>query len=267
MRYMTIIGLMVMLLFIAACGQKAPPVVTPPVQAAPTCTDGIQNQGEAAIDCGGPCAACQSCTDGLKNQGETAVDCGGPCQACSSCTDGIKNQDETAIDCGGSCKPCAVPPAEVKLEVSDADKETITERLKTVDMTFAKTTAMDMKVGDSFVFALGITNNKIYASRFRVNVTFERARDRMNNPIALNDLNFDSSYIYQWFGKNDFSKEIALEPRSQAIFPIIVTVGDMYTAKKTTVPGSYYFKAIITYYDEFDFWNEYAEVPFTVNIA
>lgn len=32
------------------------PIVVPPVVA--TCTDGIQNQGEAGIDCGGPCAAC-----------------------------------------------------------------------------------------------------------------------------------------------------------------------------------------------------------------
>src|SRR5689334_8843952 len=26
----------------------------------PTCNDGIQNQGETGVDCGGPCAACAS---------------------------------------------------------------------------------------------------------------------------------------------------------------------------------------------------------------
>lgn len=56
---------------------------------APTCSDGIQNQGETGIDCGGPCAACPpSCTDGIQNQGETGIDCGGPCSPCavvSSC--------------------------------------------------------------------------------------------------------------------------------------------------------------------------------------
>src|SRR5438874_2356908 len=26
----------------------------------PTCHDGIQNQGETAVDCGGPCTACQT---------------------------------------------------------------------------------------------------------------------------------------------------------------------------------------------------------------
>jgi hypothetical protein len=48
----------------------------------PSCSDGIQNQGETGIDCGGPCPACPTCNDGIQNQGETGVDCGGPCPAC-----------------------------------------------------------------------------------------------------------------------------------------------------------------------------------------
>jgi hypothetical protein len=81
---------------------------------AASCTDGIQNQSETGIDCGGPCAACSTaatCSDGIQNQGETGIDCGGPCPACGvpSCTDGIKNQNETDIDCGGVCPAC--PPA------------------------------------------------------------------------------------------------------------------------------------------------------------
>jgi len=48
-----------------------------------TCTDGIQNQGETGIDCGGPCQPCPTCTDGIQNQGETGIDCGGPCPACT----------------------------------------------------------------------------------------------------------------------------------------------------------------------------------------
>src|SRR5207249_3300859 len=54
-------------------------------------SDGIQNQGEAGIDCGGPCPAC------------TAPSCGVP----SSCKDGTMNSGETQVDCGGSsCNPC-----------------------------------------------------------------------------------------------------------------------------------------------------------------
>ena len=49
-----------------------------------TCSDGIQNQDETGIDCGGVCTACPTCSDGIQNQGETGVDCGGPCSACST---------------------------------------------------------------------------------------------------------------------------------------------------------------------------------------
>ena len=48
-----------------------------------TCTDGVRNQGEQGIDCGGPCpGTCANCADGIMNQGETSVDCGGPCDPC-----------------------------------------------------------------------------------------------------------------------------------------------------------------------------------------
>ncbi len=52
--------------------------------AEPTCDDGIQNQGETGVDCGGPCPGiCPTCDDGILNNGETEVDCGGPnCPVC-----------------------------------------------------------------------------------------------------------------------------------------------------------------------------------------
>jgi len=53
-----------------------------------TCFDGIHNQDETGIDCGGSCTqSCPTCIDGISNQNEEGVDCGGPCQACgeSSC--------------------------------------------------------------------------------------------------------------------------------------------------------------------------------------
>ena len=49
----------------------------------------------------------ESCSDGVLNQDETDVDCGGVCPACPTCTDGIQNQDETDVDCGGTwCPVC-----------------------------------------------------------------------------------------------------------------------------------------------------------------
>jgi hypothetical protein len=48
-----------------------------------------------------------TCNDGIKNQNESDIDCGGICQPCPTCSDGIKNQDEVAIDCGGiHCDSC-----------------------------------------------------------------------------------------------------------------------------------------------------------------
>lgn len=89
-----------------------------------TCSDGIKNQDETAVDCGGPCPACATCDDGIKNGDETGVDCGGSCNTCGTCTDGIQNGDETGVDCGGSCDPCAPAFSEhITCKINDKDFE------------------------------------------------------------------------------------------------------------------------------------------------
>lgn len=113
----------------------------------PSCSDGIQNQEETDVDCGGPCGAtcengqncssyadCQSgycqdgvcatfpgpgehCTNGIQDYDEEGVDCGGaycpPCEIpapCYHCFNGIQDYDEEGIDCGGPyCPPCGTP--------------------------------------------------------------------------------------------------------------------------------------------------------------
>lgn len=49
----------------------------------PNCYDKIKNchdgSCELLVDCGGPCLPCPTCSDGIQNQGEENVDCGGPC--------------------------------------------------------------------------------------------------------------------------------------------------------------------------------------------
>lgn len=78
----------------------------------PTCIDGILNQDETDIDCGGPncdgCDAGERCLIGSDCQ---SLSCqGGTCVA-PSCSDGIQNQDETGIDCGGLvCGACDGSP-------------------------------------------------------------------------------------------------------------------------------------------------------------
>lgn len=60
----------------------------------PHCTDGVQNNGETGVDCGGPdCSPCPTCNDGVQNGSETGVDCGGPdCPSCP-CASGDSDGD------------------------------------------------------------------------------------------------------------------------------------------------------------------------------
>lgn len=78
-----------------------------------TCTDGIRNGDETAVDCGGrTCARCKagaSCGAGADCESDvcTAGLCAG-----SSCFDGVVNADETDTDCGGpKCAQCTVGAA------------------------------------------------------------------------------------------------------------------------------------------------------------
>lgn len=52
----------------------------------PSCYDGMldchHGQCEVLPDCGGPCKPCPTCSDGIQNQGEEWIDCGGPCKPC-----------------------------------------------------------------------------------------------------------------------------------------------------------------------------------------
>jgi len=71
----------------------------------PNCYDGLLNNNEEQIDCGGPCPLCDPCTNGVWNPelGETWRDCGGDCGECDPCFNGIQDGDEVGVDCGGSC--------------------------------------------------------------------------------------------------------------------------------------------------------------------
>jgi hypothetical protein len=68
----------------------------------PTCSDGILNQGEDLIDCGGPCPPCNclvngDCDDGLYCTGTETCDAYGDCQAGTAvdCNDGVGFTDDS----------------------------------------------------------------------------------------------------------------------------------------------------------------------------
>lgn len=71
-----------------------------------TCDDGILNQGETRIDCGGPCPACDCTSDGACNNdvfcdGEEYCDDYGECQDGSDCPDYCHEDSDTCYDCAG----------------------------------------------------------------------------------------------------------------------------------------------------------------------
>ncbi len=97
------------------------------------CGNGVLDEGEADVDCGGDCEPCAdglrceedagcangrcveglcapaACDDGIHNGDEEGVDCGGGCAAvCPTCEDGEHNGEESDVDCGGPCAPCLV---------------------------------------------------------------------------------------------------------------------------------------------------------------
>jgi hypothetical protein len=74
---------------------------------AATCSDGIKNEGEADIDCAGPCPVCatgKTCGAGTDCASKV---CSTTCQA-PSCSDKVTNGNETGVDCGGTsgCGAC-----------------------------------------------------------------------------------------------------------------------------------------------------------------
>lgn len=75
----------------------------------PNCSDGIQNQDEADIDCGGICGAtCEPGEDCFNNSDCTSGDCTERvCVVVPACDDGVLNGTETDLDCGGTmCMGC-----------------------------------------------------------------------------------------------------------------------------------------------------------------
>ncbi|HVY47933.1 MAG TPA: hypothetical protein VHB21_18725 [Minicystis sp.] len=80
---------------------------------APTCSDGVKNQNETDVDCGGgpTTLGCLPCPNGkhcmLGRDCQSGVCNAGTC-APPSCHDGVKNGNETDVDCGGqdNCPRC-----------------------------------------------------------------------------------------------------------------------------------------------------------------
>jgi len=104
------------------------------------CSDGKDNDCDGKTDnddenCGAtPDSELKPvCYDGIQNQDEEQIDCGGPCEPCDlvTCNDRQRNGDEEGIDCGGSkCPECrAKKSAKTKAGAEEEQPEEVTEEI------------------------------------------------------------------------------------------------------------------------------------------
>jgi type II secretory pathway pseudopilin PulG len=109
-----------------------------------------------------------------------------------------------------------------------------------------------LDVGESYVFAFGLTNMHTVSEEFKFEIEFKNARDMNNN--AINGV--DEETILSWV-KHNRLENTDLDPYEQIFLPIGVTVGSEIAPGLSTVPGNYYFKLVSTFqhgtwYDDYD---------------
>ena len=85
---------------------------SPPLELAPSCSDGAQNGDESGVDCGGACPQECALDVGCRSDADCAAGafCPAASQVCTlaSCDDGVQNGAEVFADCGGGeCPACA----------------------------------------------------------------------------------------------------------------------------------------------------------------
>ena len=75
----------------------------------PTCVDGIKNQDETDLDCGGSCPGCTTTKSCSINSDCLSDHCDPEIRRCvipDTCSNNLLEVDETDIDCGGNCLSC-----------------------------------------------------------------------------------------------------------------------------------------------------------------
>jgi hypothetical protein len=190
-----------------------------------------------------PAAPAESCTDGIQNQDETGIDCGGKCASCV--------QEVVEIP---SATPQPAPKPEMINYAIPADKLTQLKAqltISTKSIIYPNAYPSGLSVGDSYVFPFGLTNTYMVTEQFKYEVRFVSANDFSNSVIQ----DIDPQIILTWFDNNKF-QENTLAKYEQVFFPIGVTVGKEIASGVKTVPGNYNF-AFVSYFLDSSVYNEY----------
>lgn len=128
------------------------------VRAPETQSSALSTIFNPANECGGICDPCpMKCNNGLQDQDETGVDCGGSCPQQDCCGNGYADVDlgETGVDCGGSCGSCTGP---ITYFVSTLGDDEASGTLPTEPwQTISKVNSSVFQPGDSILFRRGDT--------------------------------------------------------------------------------------------------------------
>jgi hypothetical protein len=232
-----------------------------------------KEQPVAPVQPSAPVVAAASCIDGLQNQDETAVDCGGSCDKCvngkscsvnGDCISANCNNNACAVKAPVEVPPVVTPPPKtevVSYSISDDQitqlKAKLTPSTKAVFLSNSYPTGLS--AGESYVFPYGIANTFLLSYPFKVEVQFQSAKDPSNNVIEK----ADEKTILGWFSNNKFENHV-LGKYGQAFIPVGVTVGKEMAPGVKTVPGNYNF-ALVSWYDDYGF-TEYDRREFAVRV-
>jgi hypothetical protein len=201
-----------------------------------------------------PVVSAASCSDGILNQDETKIDCGGKC---SPCAVPVETPPPT---------PTPTPPKteEISYSISEDKLAQLKTKLTptTKSVIYPNAYLSGLSVGDSYVFPYGVTNtftnNK--PSDFKYEVQFLRAIDSSNNAIQ----GIDSKTILLWFSNNKFEVH-TLANYQQVFFPVGVTVGKEIGPGVKTAPGKYTF-ALVSFYTDSNIYRKYDAPEFTLSV-
>jgi len=199
----------------------------------------------------------KSCSDGIKNQDETDVDCGG---SCDPCTDG--KACETDDDCVNKCSSnnkcytptktsstTPTPTRRTEQKEAELTEEIITKIENKLEPNLMNAFAISegfrtMEAGDSYTFGFGLINVHTKPFYFKINVEFEEAVDKSSNKLE----GIDPEYVNDWLDQRQFVSEIA--PSEQKMWPLNLKVGDEVADGTPTKPGTYTYYVRVYYGDD-----------------
>jgi hypothetical protein len=123
-----------------------------------SCDDGILNQDEEAVDCGGIiCEACPpGCANGVQDGDESGIDCGGSCPNQDCCANGFMDWDlgELGVDCSGNCADgCYSGTVHYVSNDGDDNNDGLTPQ--TAWETISKVNSESFSPGDAVLFRRG----------------------------------------------------------------------------------------------------------------